>query len=104
MSKSLVTIKRGQAILTSVVVNKALVREQIELAKLLAEESKLDFLQALSMIENICGVILPGYRGVAKLDVFRTVIRNRLKDEFIGFEESQDHSATISDARHAGCP
>ncbi len=104
MSKSLATIKRGQAILTSVVVNEALVREQIELAKLLAEESKLDFPQALSMIENICGVILPGYRGVAKLDVFRTIIRNKLKDEFIGFEESQDHSETTSDARHAGCP
>lgn len=83
MSKSIATIKRGQAILTSVVVNETLVREQIELANLLAEESELTFVQAHSLIENICKEILPGHQGIAKLNVFRTVIRDRLKDEFI---------------------
>ena len=104
MSKSFATIKRGQAILTSTVVNEALVREQIELANLLAEESKLTFVQAHSLIENICKEILPGHQGIAKLNVFRTVIRDRLKDEFIGYEEAKDHSETIRDARNAGCP
>ena len=82
MSKSFATIKRGQAILTNVVVNETLVREQIELANLLAEESRLDFTQAFSMIENICDVVLPGYQGVEKLNVFRRHIRDRLT-EFI---------------------
>ena len=104
MSKSIDTIKRGQAILTSTVVAEALVKEQIELANLLAEESQLDFTQAFSLIENICKEILPGHQGVAKLNVFRTVIRDRLKNEFIGFEEAVDHQQTTSDARHAGCP
>ena len=104
MSKSFATIKRGQAILTSTVVNEALVREQIELANLLAEESKFTFVQAHSLIENICKEMLPGHQGIAKLNVFRIVIRDRLKDEFIGYEEAQDHSETISDVRHAGCP
>ena len=82
MSKSFSAIKRGQAILTSVVVAEALVKEQIELANLLAEESKLTFVQALSLIENICKEILPGHQGIAKLTVFRTVIRDNLMDEF----------------------
>ena len=90
--------------MTSTVVNEALVKEQIELANLLAEESKLTFTIAFTLIENICKEILPGHQGIAKLNVFRTVIRERLKDEFIGFEESQDQQATTSDARHAGCP
>jgi len=104
MSKSFDAIKRGQAILTNTVITEALVKEQIELANLLAEESKLTFVQAHSLIENICKEILPGHQGIAKLNVFRTVIRDTLKDEFIGYEESLDHSETTSDARHAGCP
>ena len=100
MSKSIATIKRGQTILTSTVVNEALVKEQIELANLLAEESKLTFVQAHSLIENICKKILPGHQGIAKLNVFRTVIRDRLKNEFIGYEESLDHQATLNDARN----
>ena len=104
MSKSLDSIKRGQATLTSLDVTDTLSLEQIALANLLAEESKLDFTQAFALIENICKEILPGHRGVDKLTVFRTVIRDRLKDEFIGFEESLDHSESTSDARHAGCP
>ena len=104
MSKSITTIKRGQAILTSVVVDETLVREQIELANLLADETKHDFNFYFSLIENICKEMLPGHQGMAKLNVFRTAIRGRLKDEFIGFDEAKDHSETISDARHAGCP
>lgn len=104
MSKSFDAIKRGQAILTNLAATEEIVREQIELAELLAKETKHDFDQVLSLIENICDVFLPGYQGVEKQVIFRTVIRDRLKDEFIGFEEAQDHSETISDARHAGCP
>ena len=104
MSKSFATIKQGQAILTSTVVAEALVKEQIELANLLAEETKFDFAQAFALIENICKEILPGHQGIAKLNVFRTVIRERLKAEFIDYEESRDHQATTGDARHAGCP
>ena len=104
MSKSITTIKRGQATRTSLDVTITLSLEQIALANLLAEESKLDFPQAFSLIESICKEILPGHRGVDKLTVFRTVIRDRLKDEFIGHEESLDHSESTSDARHAGCP
>lgn len=101
---SFATIKLGQAILTSLDVTETLSQEMIELATLLAEESKLSFEQFLSLIEDICNEILPGHEGIAKLTVFRTVIRESLKAEFIGYEESVDHSETISDARHAGCP
>ena len=69
--------------MTSLEVTEALSKEMIELATLLAEESKLTFEQFLSLIENICDEILTGHQGVAKLKVFRTVIRDRLKDEFI---------------------
>jgi len=78
------SIKREQTILTSLDVAETLVKEQIELANLLAEETKLDFAQAMSLIENICKEILPGHQGIAKLTVFRTVIRERLKDELVG--------------------
>ena len=104
MKRSFTTIKRKQAILTSTVVNETLVREQIELANLLAEETKRDFAFYFSLIENICKEILPGHQGIAKLTVFRIVIRDRLKDEFINYEEARDQQATISDARNAGCP
>ena len=101
---SFATIKRGQATLTSLNVTEALSQEMIELAELLAQETKRDFDFYFTLIENICKEILPGRQGVAKLTVFRTVIRDRLKDEFIGYEEALDQQQTISDARHAGCP
>lgn len=104
MSKSFATIKRGQAILTNLDVTDEIAREMIELAKLLEQESPLTFDVALGLIESICEVILPGHRGIAKLLIFRTIIRERLKNEFIGFEEAVDHQQTTSDARHAGCP
>ena len=90
--------------MTDFEVTETLAKEQIELANLLAEETKHDFNFYFGLIENICKEILPGHQGIAKLNVFRTVIRERLKDEFIGYEEAQDHSETTSDARHAGCP
>ena len=102
--KSLATIKRGQAILTSLEVTETLAKEKIAIAELLEQESLLNFGQAENIIDVICKEILPGYQGIEKLTVFRRLICDRLKDEFIGFEESQDHSETISDARHAGCP
>ena len=101
---SLASIKRGQAMLTSIEVAETLSQEQIDLANLLAEETKYDFTQALTLIESICDEILPGYRGVEKLFIFRRRIRDRLKDEFIGYEEDLDHQQTISDARNAGRP
>lgn len=101
---SFATIKRGQATLTSLDVTETLSQEMIALAKLLARETKRDFDFYFNLIEDICNEILPGHQGIAKLVVFRTVIRESLKAEFIGYEESVDHSETISDARHAGCP
>ena len=102
--KSIANIKRGQAILTSLAIAETLSQEMISLANLLAIEAGLDFYWALRLIENICKEILPSHQGIAKLKIFRTVIRERLKEEFIGYEESRDHSETTSDARHAGCP
>ena len=88
--KSFASIKRGQAILTNLEVTEEIEQEKIALAELLAEETKRDFKFYFSLIEDICKEILPGHQGVAKLNVFRTVIRDRLKDEFIGKEISSD--------------
>jgi len=104
MSKSFATIKRGQATLTSLDVTETLAQEQIALAKLLEQETEMEFTQAMDIINDTCNVLLPGHRGVAKLKVFRTIIRDRLKAEFIGYEESRDHQATLNDARNLGNP
>ena len=102
--KSIDSIKRGQATLTSLDVTETLAQEQIALAKLLEQETEMEFTQAMNIIDDTCKVLLPGHRGIAKLKIFRTIIRDRLKAEFIGYEESVDHSESTSDARHAGCP
>ena len=101
---SFAEIKRRQSFLESLEVTETLSQEMIELANLLAQETKHDFDFYFTLIENICKEILPGHQGVAKLIVFRAVIRDRLMDEFIGYEESVDHSETISDARNLGNP
>ena len=89
MSKSLASIKREQAILTSLDVTETLAQEKIALAELLEQESQLNFDQAENLIEVICKEILPGYQGIEKLTVFRRLIRDRLMDEFIGYEEAR---------------
>ena len=101
---SFAQIKREQAMLTSIEVTEEIEIEKIALAELLEQETPLNYDQAENLIDVICNEILPGYRGVEKLFIFRRRIRDRLKDEFIGYEEDLDHQQTISDARNAGRP
>jgi hypothetical protein len=58
-------------------------REKKELAEFLEDETQMDFDEALGVIERLCTEILPGYRGINKLVVFRNEIRDRLKDAAI---------------------
>ena len=110
MPKSLASIKRGQAILTSLEVTEEIDQEKIALAELLENESLLNYKQAEEIIESICDEILPGYPGIEKLTVFRERIRDRIRrwiarwKSDIDYEEALDHQQTISDARNLGKP
>lgn len=101
---SFAEIKRRESFLESLNVTETLAKEKIALADLLEQETDMEFEQAAGIIDDMCAVLLPGHRGVARLKVFRELIRDSLKNEFIDYDESVDHSETISDARHAGCP
>ena len=84
--------------------------EKMQLAEFLAQETGLDFDQAMNIVLVRCDELLPGYRGIDKLFIFRRRIRDRIMDavrdqrENEEFEDWLDHEATISDARNAGCP
>ena len=57
----------------------SLSKEKIQLAEFIDRNTDLDFDQAWNRIEAMCTELLPGYRGMGKLMVFRNEIRDKLK-------------------------
>lgn len=57
----------------------SLSKEKIQLAEFIDRNTDLDFDQAWHQIETMCTELLPGYRGMGKLMVFRNEIRDKLK-------------------------
>ena len=60
----------------------SLSREKVQLAGFIDQHSELEFDQAWNIIQKMCDEILPGYRGIEKLTVFRNEIRDRLKKAY----------------------
>ena len=101
--KSLSQIKLEQTVLTSAAVTETLSRERIALAELLAQESRLTFKQFHTLVESICAEILPRYQALERPEIFRSQIRDRLINEFIGYEEDLDHQDTMRELRSSLC-
>jgi len=84
--------------------------EKQQLAEFLARETGLDFDQAMNIVLVRCDELLPGYRGIDKLFIFRRRIRDRFMDaarnqrEIENHQDWLDHEDTISDAQNAGNP
>lgn len=72
---SLTKIKRELSLMESIKVTETLSKEKIDLAKLMEKETRLDFDQAMDLLDMVCDVVLSGYRGIEKLTVFRKEIR-----------------------------
>lgn len=61
-------------------VDEQLSREQFQLAEWLEENKGMDFKEAVDVVLEESSKILPGYRGIAKLTMFRNHIRNRMME------------------------
>jgi len=86
-NRALSDIKRDLDMLEIIKTEETLTREKIELATYISEKSALDFDQSNDLVDMICDVSLPGYRGVAKINRFRTEIRDRLIAKVIRRQE-----------------
>jgi len=65
--------------------------EKQQLAEFLARETGLDFDRAMNIVLVRCDELLPGYRGIDKLFVFRRRIRDRIMDAVRDQREIDEH-------------
>jgi len=52
--------------------------EQFQLSEWMEHELGMDYNEAAEIVQRLSGEVLPGYRGIEKLSVFRHEIRDRI--------------------------
>jgi len=72
--------QHGAAFNEIMATDEQLSREQFQLAVWMEENRGMDFKDAVDAVFELCDEILPGYRGTAKLTMFRNHVRDRMME------------------------